>query len=196
VTIELKSRGIKETIANLEALPKDIDDTMKGVVSRGVDMMLEAVKGQLKNKAVGWRSGSFQSRVYPFINQGGLGGGVGTDFKGARLREYGTAGLPGGVLRPKRAKFLAIPLPAALTASGVARGAPRSFTEAFFKETRSGALLLMGKPLASTKEPIPLFVMKKRVEQKAQRPFAIAEDEVRPKIVALAEKELAKMLEK
>jgi hypothetical protein len=50
----------------------------------------------------------------------------------ANMREYGTAGLPGGVLRPRRAKFLTIPLRAAMTAVGVTRGSARMFTDAFF----------------------------------------------------------------
>ncbi len=46
---------------------------------------------------------------------------VGTRLAYAKMMNYGTVGLPGGVLRPRNAKALKIPLPAGKSASKVAR---------------------------------------------------------------------------
>lgn len=48
---------------------------------------------------------------------------VGTKMLYARMMNDGTAGMPGGVLRPKRAKALKIPLPSGVSASNEARQA-------------------------------------------------------------------------
>ena len=45
----------------------------------------------------------------------------------------------GGVIRPKRAQFLAIPLPDALTPTGVARGKPRDFPNTFIARAANRA---------------------------------------------------------
>lgn len=89
----------------------------------------------------------------------------------ARLQEYG------GIVRPVRAKFLAIPLEANKTAAGVARyPSPREFIAAHPKETfflrSGGTLLLMWKnPTAAAKRSsgtgrgaVPLWMFVRQVE--------------------------------
>jgi hypothetical protein len=91
----------------------------------------------------------------------------------ARIQERG------GVVRPVRAKFLAIPLEANKTAAGVARyPSPREFIaahpgETFFLRTGSGKLLLMWKnPTQAARrsggakkgEAVPLWLLVRRVE--------------------------------
>lgn len=46
------------------------------------------------------------------------------------------------VIRPRRAKFLAIPLREAKTATGVARGLPRDFAETFVRRNDKGRLII------------------------------------------------------
>lgn len=94
----------------------------------------------------------------------------------ARLQEYG------GTVRPVNAQYLAIPLPAAMTRAGVARGSPRDFQNTFFAVSKAGNLILfqsLGKNAKTGKRKfkkyvnadgikeksniVPLFVMKKEV---------------------------------
>ena len=80
---------------------------------------------------------------------------VGTNLKYAAIHEYG------GTIRPKRAKWLAIPLKGALTARGVARGGPRDFKDTFFAMSKNGNLIMFSKSMGSI---IPLFALKKEVK--------------------------------
>ena len=80
---------------------------------------------------------------------------VGTNLKYAAIHEYG------GTIRPKRAKWLAIPLKGALTARGVARGGPRDFKNTFFAMSKNGNLIMFSKSMGSI---IPLFALKKEVK--------------------------------
>jgi hypothetical protein len=91
----------------------------------------------------------------------------------ARIQESG------GVIRPVRAKFLAIPLEANKTAAGVARyPSPREFIaahpgETFFLRTQTGKLLIMWKsPTAAARksgkaakgEAVPLWLLVRQVD--------------------------------
>ena len=82
-------------------------------------------------------------------------GTVGSNLKYAAIHEYG------GTIRPKRTKWLAIPLKAALTARGVARGGPRDFKNTFFAMSKNGNLIMFSKSMGSI---IPLFALKKEVK--------------------------------
>jgi hypothetical protein len=82
--------------------------------------------------------------------------------KYARIQELG------GTVVPKKGKYLAIPLPAARTAAGVARGGPRSFPNTFFRKSKAGNLLLFQR---QGKKSVPLFVLKQWVTLPARLGF-------------------------
>lgn len=63
-------------------------------------------------------------------------------------------------IRAKKGGFLTIPLAAAKTAAGVARGTARDFDNTFFIRSKKGNLLLMQR---QGTESVPLFVLKKSV---------------------------------
>jgi hypothetical protein len=81
-------------------------------------------------------------------------------------------------IRPVRAKWLTIPLEAAMTKAGVARGAARSgmWGETFVARSRKGNLILFGKRVIqkgsrsgeTTGKIQPLFLLKKEVKIKAR----------------------------
>lgn len=88
-----------------------------------------------------------------------IGGGL---VKYARLHEEG------GVVRPVRAKFLAIPLPAAQTAAGVSRAvSPRDFKDTFIAKgvifQRQGRKPSK-KTAGAAPRIVPLFVLKRQVK--------------------------------
>lgn len=64
-------------------------------------------------------------------------------------------------IRPKRAKMLAIPLPAAKTQAGVPRGGPRDFPGTFVIRSKAGNLLVVQK--GARNRLLPLFVLKPSV---------------------------------
>ena len=74
----------------------------------------------------------------------------------------------GGTITPKKASWLTIPLDAARTASGVARGNARSFSDTFFHETKDGRLFLMQK---RGDDIVPLFRLVKSVTLKPRLGF-------------------------
>lgn len=66
----------------------------------------------------------------------------------------------GATIRPRKAKWLTIPLEAALTPAGVPRGPARSFTNTFFIPIKGGReLLLMQR--RSGHDAVPLFLLTK-----------------------------------
>ncbi len=190
MTIEVKVTGIDEVIGNLEVMPKELDEELAGVVKWGALRLGREIRTLLSGRVVKQRSGRFIKSIREFFPEK-LVAGVGSDFKGARLREYGTAGLPGGVLTPKRAKYIAVPLPGAMTGAGVSVS-PRLYENTILIQSKLGNLIIMGGPL---EERVPLFVLKSKVSQPAQRPFALAEKLVEPLVHAEAGKRIKKLID-
>lgn len=81
----------------------------------------------------------------------------------ARMQEKGSK--PGG-LKPKKGKYLAIPIGKAKTKRGVGRGTPREFPNTFVKKSKKGNLIIFQKKSFKKKKPEiePLFVLKKSVK--------------------------------
>lgn len=85
----------------------------------------------------------------------------GTNMMYARLMNYGTAGLPGGVLKPKRSQHFALPFPGVM-------GRPRDYTNTFVLTTaRSKSIWQKATGDSAAR---PLFLLKKSVAIPA-RPF-------------------------
>lgn len=125
------------------------------------------------------RSGNLraQTRSLPVKESPGLlesGVGFGTQYAQTHIGPKGQV----TTIRAKSGKFLAIPLTAAKTPSGVAKGAPRSgmWGETFFARSKKGNLILFGKQVAQKGKQagqargnvVPLFVMKKEVKVRAR----------------------------
>lgn len=72
-------------------------------------------------------------------------------------------------IRPRRAKFLAIPLPAVKTATGVARGLPRDFTETFVRRNKGGNLIIYQN---RADQVVPLFALVRSVKVKGRPALA------------------------
>ena len=103
---------------------------------------------------------------------------------------YAEAQERGGTIHAVRAKYLTIPLPAALTPAGVLRKRARLWENTFFKKSKAGNLILFQKQSGKI---IPLFLLKKsvtlkgrlgwfatwkRTEPKTMRKLAMSVDEV------------------
>jgi hypothetical protein len=63
-------------------------------------------------------------------------------------------------IRPRHAKYLAMPLKAAMTPAGVAKGNPRDFDNTFVQRSKAGNLLIFQR---TAKGIVPLFVLRSEV---------------------------------
>jgi len=100
---------------------------------------------------------------------------------------YGPTHEFGAVIKPKRARYLTIPLPAAMTPAGVARGPARSFEGTFIKRSKAGNLVIyqhQGKG-----KILPLFLLKKQVEIPARHWASRSVDDALPKFSELLAEE-------
>lgn len=75
----------------------------------------------------------------------------GYDASGARVSQF--------VIRPKRGKFLAIPLSAAKTGAGVSRGGPRMYSDTFFLPSAKGGTIMQRRGAGA----VPLFALRREV---------------------------------
>lgn len=125
----------------------------------------ERLRASSSGDGVQTRSGSLSRSFSSFVTGqrlDTLAVQIGSDSPYARKQEEG------GEIRPVRAQFLTIPLEAAKTPAGVARGPARSFPNTFITTcSLSGALMIWqeGEP------DVPLFLLVRRVVLKGRLGF-------------------------
>lgn len=139
--------------------------------SRRLLAYADEVRGTLRDKHSGaWpggtsegslsvRSGGFQRALSQRANLYHIPGGY-----EARFSIPGYMGIHerGGVIRPRRARYLTIPLPAALDTRGVAlRARARDWPNTFVAKSRAGNLIIFQK--RGRRDVVPLYVLKKSV---------------------------------
>ena len=139
------------------------------------------LKGGTTSSRLKVRSTRLSASVKPLKAKkikGGLIAGirVGTVYAGVHIGKKGHV----TTIRPKRGKFLAIPLDAAKTdKAGVARGGPRDehlWGETFVRRSKAGNLIIFGKQKYGRGKKagqtrgklVPLFVLKKSVKVKTR----------------------------
>ena len=132
---------------NLDKYPKlAIPAAKKGLRTFGVLFQNKFTKESLSGRpGVQRRSGDLAKSFSATVEDSGKGMRlvVWSRSKYAALQEYGTAGMPGGVLRPKNGKYLAIPMGPALTGTGVARWkSPKDGPQLEFLRSKSGKAFL------------------------------------------------------
>jgi hypothetical protein len=76
----------------------------------------------------------------------------------------GTMGIheTGGTIRPRRAKFLAIPLRPALDSRGILRAKPRDWTDTFVARSGEGNLIIFQRSFGG-RYVTPLFLLRRQV---------------------------------
>jgi hypothetical protein len=124
--ISAELRGAAAFVARVAKLPATVQGAVLKAMGRvGRELERHVKQNKLSGQLLDYRSGNMRRAVFHEV--GTLPGGdsfarVGVDIKKApqaRIQELG------GVIRPKRAKHLTIPLKAAQTANGVARFSAR-----------------------------------------------------------------------
>jgi len=183
--------------------PQDIDRINKllvdlspkkqgGVIHKGMLKASSTVLGQLVANVSGdilhRRTGNLARSMGYRIDRDGDGIPQSTIGSGATLKTarmvYANIHEVGGVITPKRAKWLTIPLAAAQTPAGVARFSAREakgmFDKTFFRTSQAGNLILFG---TKGDEVIPLFVLKKSVTIPARRYMSITVEQTKERVV-------------
>ena len=160
-------KGDKETVKALNKLGSNLPAALESTMQQ-IMFFLQATiqREKLSGSPLKVRTGRLRSSITNLVQRVGnvIIGIVGTNVRYGAIHEFG------GVIRPKSSKYLAIPLDAAKTPSGVARGGPRSFQNTFVRKTQAGNLIIFGKPNPGAKEAEPLFILKKFVRIPA-RPY-------------------------
>lgn len=106
------------------------------------------------------RSGALMDSIIKSVRVEGttfdaISGRIGSDLKYARIQELG------GTITPKRAKFLTIPLPAALDSSGCPlKSKARDWPNTFCARSKAGNLLIFQR---RGKMIVPLYVLRTSV---------------------------------
>lgn len=171
---DFRTRRFKDARRGLEAFAKDIGERFDGVpevVSRELRLHLEDLMQALElrhsnpwpqgtgTKTLSKRSGFMLEAMRESLKV--EGGTIPTiagymSVPGTRkIHEHG------GVLKPKKAKYLTIPLPAALNSNGTPkRPSASAWKDTFVIKSKAGNLLICQKQGARL---VPLYVLKKSV---------------------------------
>ena len=158
---QLKSDATSEIMTGY---PKEVRQSISKAIRKGLVMMERHHKKQEIRRGAGkaaavadrwsWRTGALAKSYRIYMKKGDLVGYYGSNQKYARILEEG------GTIRPKRGKYLAIPLDAAKYGVGGSVTA-RHHKDLFAVRSKKGTLILDKAAKAGI---TPMFVLKKKVK--------------------------------
>jgi phage gpG-like protein len=161
----------KGLAAFAEAISADWDGSAQ-VLSREMKAFLDEVaKALAERHGTAWpggtteqtlskRSGNLIASIVDSVRVTGttmatVQGTIGSDLPYARIQEFG------GTITPKKAKFLAIPLPAALNSNGTPiKSSPRDWPNTWCARSKAGNLLIFQR---RGTQVVPLYVLRSSV---------------------------------
>lgn len=153
------SRDLAEFAADLRKRgdPRDLRKAMKTALV-GVAAKAKRESKLLATTRLSVRTGKLRQSIYSGtrIKRDTVEAFTGSKVPYAAIQERG------GVVRPRTARMLAIPLGAAKTKAGVNRQRPRDYTDLFIIKSKSGKLLLVRKN-GDGIEPLFLLVHQSKI---------------------------------
>lgn len=164
----LQLLGAGKLLVRIAGMNAIVERHVTGGMERvGLGLERHVKTQKLSGQSLGVRTGNLRRAVYHFVRKepDGIAGGIGVDLKKAR---YGRLQELGGTIRPKKSRFLTIPLDAAQTGKGVARFSARDvianpgsfgYTGTFFRNR----ILFGVRGSGKNKEVVPLFALKTHV---------------------------------
>lgn len=114
----------------------------------------ENVSGPILKVRTGYLRHSMSAKIFDSAN--GISALVGSGVRYGERVKYADILETGGIIRPKKGKYLAIPIGEAKTKSGVSRGRPRDFANTFIRK----GIIFQKYGKNSIR---PLFLLKKSV---------------------------------
>lgn len=183
VGVTLRAKKLKKYLRDMDRAPALVKKTLVKHLHWATPFMHRKIIEQASGPAVRVRSGRYRSSIRFSIDDANFTGRVGTKSKYARQIEFG------GTITAKGDGWLTIPTDFAKTKAGVSRRA-RTYHETFFATSKKGNLILFGKRTAGSKKVLPLFVLKKSVDQEGKEVFTTAFKRNHERITKRAEKML------
>ena len=176
---EAKVAGLKELRAKLITAAQRMPQTVKQVLFKRLTQAVEHARanyltGGTTDTRLAVRTGALRAsfgfemqgtgaeisaRIGYILPQRSASGGDPLVY--ARIHEGWPDGRNATTIHPRNAKYLAIPLDAAKTPAGVARGRPRDFVNTFVRKSKAGNLVIFQKTGNGGIQP--LFVLKTAV---------------------------------
>jgi hypothetical protein len=180
-----KVKGLDDLMKLFRKMPDSMLIMLKNIISENSILLATHLKrdrmtGGTNDHQLGVRSGQLRSATRPkrgTVHGTKVMGGVtiGTNYAAPH---FGPAGKKTKIT-PKTGRYLTIPLPAAMTASGVVKGRARDegvWGKTFVAKSKAGNLIIFGKGVAQKGggageiqgSAVPLFVLKESVTIKAR----------------------------
>ncbi len=159
-----------------------------GAIYRAFLNMVLSVERSLKENVSGAilnvRSGRLRSSIGSRVSgkDSAVYGVVGSGVRQGERVPYANIHETGETITPRRVKWLTIPLEAALTPSGVARGKARDFADTFFAWRGDNLFLFQKK---GKDDIVPLFILKKSVDIPARRYMSQTLAEMKPRMMTI-----------
>jgi len=171
ITVKVNSQRFRDL---LKRTPGIINDGLNVTANQvGIDFERRFKKDRMKRSSdaidgLRTRTGNLSQKFTRAVISEGNTRTLALGFSGvpyARIHEFG------GTIRPKRAKWLTIPVGPALTASGVARGPARSFNLKFVPVSKAFALLVGTAGKGKKAAEAVFFVLVKSVKLRPRLGF-------------------------
>lgn len=149
----------RELDRSAPVLARELKTFLQGVAEAMARRHGTAWPGGTSDRTLSRRSGGLIASIKDSVTVKGqrladIEGGIGGAFY-LRTHEHGAT------IRPKKAKYLAIPLPEALNSDGTPKVAsPRQWKNTFVKQSKAGNLLIFQK---RGRHIVPLYVLKREV---------------------------------
>ena len=164
--VYVRSEGRREAVERIKRLTPEIRENGAREIMRLSVVLRETARQKYTEAGLHVRTGALESSIQALPITETEHEIIGKVVAGQKLK-YARAQEFGAVIRPKHARYLAIPLAAAKTAAGVARFAPRQAAAAGYDSTFVSKGVIFGR---QGDQAIPLFVLKRSVRIPA-RPF-------------------------
>lgn len=204
--LQIETSGFAEAVAAMKKAPRTIQDLNERSAlragSRGVSRIKREYRGETEttDTATAVRTGALRRNYDAATHRDGstvvMEMGLIKSGVDAKILRYAAVHEKDGytVIRSRSGKYLAIPLSAAKTASGVARGGPRDYPNTFFLKGRKPDSPIIAQRIGQ--QVVPLFVLKRSVRVKGRPALQpVSRQYVIPEIEAAIEKNFAAGIE-
>lgn len=202
ITFLIKRDGLQRLLDKVSAIsPEKQTATFRGMWLEATKMVTKMLISAVSGKYLNRRTGAL-SKIQFKIDYRKITSRIGNRAISGNPVPYDAIQEFGGTIRPKRSKYLAIPIGKALTSAGVARFRPREIERNGYDRSacfrsKAGNLILWGmKDLKTKTKVVPLFVLKKSVTIKASRWMRNTIEEASPLVLNKMEEWMKKELEK
>lgn len=148
----MEDKGAQAKIRMLNSIPQAVKHQMTKWSGSAIKNIIRNISGHILKTRTGHLRRNIGFKLSGFRNYQNLA--IGTGVGGRKSVKYASILERGGIIRPKRASWLTIPLP------GI-KGMARNYPDSFFIKSKKGNLLLVQK--AGRSGIKPLFVLRKQV---------------------------------